>query len=264
MLVVIADDYEVLSRRAARLVASALRQKPQLVLGLATGSTPQGLYRELVRMHREEGLDFSRVTTFNLDEYLGLGPDHPQSYHRYMREHLFDHVNVDPARVHIPDGEVAGDYASYCAAYEASIREAGGIDVQVLGIGATGHIGFNEPTSSLASRTRVKTLTAHTLEDNRRFFSAQEEMPECAITVGIGTILEARHVVLLASGAAKAEPVARAIEGPITASCSASALQMHRHVTAFLDEDSAALLSHREYYRRVMETTARYTPERLG
>jgi glucosamine-6-phosphate deaminase len=264
MLVVIARNYEDLSRRAARLVASALGRKPDLVLGLATGSTPLGLYGELARRHREEGLDFSRVTTFNLDEYLGLSPDHPHSYHRFMKENLFDHVNVDPARVHIPDGRVATDFASYCASYEAAIREAGGIDLQVLGIGTTGHIGFNEPTSSLASRTRVKTLTPHTLEDNQRFFAPDEEIPQCAITMGIGTILDARQVLLLASGAAKADPVARAIEGPIAASCSASALQMHPHVTALVDEAAAARLAHVEYYRRVMETTARLTPERLG
>jgi glucosamine-6-phosphate deaminase len=264
MLVVITDSYDALSRRAAGLVANALRRRPALVLGLATGSTPLGLYLELVRLHREEGLDFSRATTFNLDEYLGLGPDHPCSYHRYMKEHLFDHVNLDPSHTHVPDGRVTSDFESYCATYEAAIRTAGGIDLQVLGLGADGHIGFNEPTSSLASRTRVKTLTERTLADNRRFFPSGETLPECAITVGIGTILEARQIVLLATGEAKAGAAARAIEGPVTSSCSASALQMHPCVTAFLDEEAAARLAHRDYYRRVMETTERLTPERLG
>lgn len=263
MLIVIDPDYESLSRRAADIVANALRRKPASVLGLATGSTPVGLYRELVRRHREEGLDFSRATSFNLDEYLGLGPEHPQSYARFMAQHLFDHVNLDAARAHVPDGRVAGEYAAYCVRYEEAIRKAGGVDLQILGIGKEGHIGFNEPTSSLVSRTRVKTLTEATRHDNQRFFGPDQAVPECAITMGIATILEARRILLLASGTAKARAVARAVEGPLAAACSASVLQLHPNVTFLLDEAAAAELVHRDYYRRVVETTARLTPERL-
>jgi len=263
MLVIITDGYSSLSREAARIVANAITKKPDLRLGLATGSTPLGMYRELVRLHREEHLDVSKIVTFNLDEYLGLRPDHPQSYHRYMWQNLFDHVNISPENVHIPDGTPGNDYESYCAQYEESIRQAGGIDLQVLGIGTGGHIGFNEPASSFASRTRVKTLTRKTIDDNRRLFSAEEEVPECAITMGIGTILEARKILLLATGPTKALAVAKAIEGPITSSVSASALQLHRDVTLVLDEDAAGKLENTEYYRRVLEMTARFTPRRL-
>jgi glucosamine-6-phosphate deaminase len=222
------------------------------------------MYRELIRLHREDALDLSRVTTFNLDEYLGLAPSHPRSFHRFMREAFFDHVNVPPAQVHVPDGTVAAEFEAYCADYERQIAAAGGIDLQVLGIGRDGHIGFNEPTSSLASRTRVKTLTQATMEDNRRLFGAGERVPECAITMGIGTILEAREILLLGAGAAKREAVARAVEGPVTASVTASALQLHPQVTVLLDRDAAAGLRHLDYYERVMRTTASLTPDRAA
>jgi len=264
MLVVIQPTYEALSREAARIVAHAVRANPSITLGLATGSTTLGLYQELVRLHREEALDFARVTTFNLDEYLGLAEDHPQSFHCFMREHFFAHVNLDPVKIHVPDGTVTSNYEEYCASYEQAIREAGGIDLQVLGIGRNGHIGFNEPTSSFASRTRLKVLTGETLEDNRKSFSPAEEMPQCAVTMGLGTILEARRILILATGEAKAEAVARAIEGPITASVTASCLQLHPDVTFVADEAAAAHLRQREYYRRVMDLTARLTPHRLS
>ena len=264
MLVLLKASYEELSHEAARIVASAVKSKPSVTLGLATGSTMLGMYKELVRLYQEEGLDFSKVSTFNLDEYLGLAADHPESFHRFMREHFFDHVNADAAKIHIPDGTTGGNYEEYCAAYERAIREAGGIDLQILGIGRNGHIGFNEPTSSFGSRTRLKVLTSETLEDNRRFFLAGEEMPECAITMGIGTILEAKKILLLATGAAKAETVADAIEGPITASVTASCLQLHPDATFVIDEAAAARLKQRDYYRRVMEMTAKFTPNRLS
>jgi len=263
MLVVIQPTYEDLSREAARTVSHAVRANPATTLGLATGSTTLGMYQELVRLHREQSLDFSRTVTFNLDEYLGLSANHPQSFHRFMREHFFARVNVAPERIHIPDGTITSNYEEYCASYEHAIREAGGIDLQVLGIGRNGHIGFNEPTSSFASRTRLKVLTSETIEDNRKFFSPEEEMPQCAITMGIGTILEARKILILATGAAKAEAVARAIEGPITASLTASCLQLHPDVTFVADEAAAAQLTQRDYYRRVMAMTARLTPNRL-
>ena len=264
MLVLLNSSYEELSQEAARIVAGAVRSKPSVTLGLATGSTTLGMYKELVRLHREQGLDFSKVATFNLDEYFGLAAEHPQSFHCFMRDNFFARVNIAERNIHIPDGTIGGDYEEYCAAYEQAIRDAGGIDLQILGIGRNGHVGFNEPTSSFGSRTRLKVLTSETMEDNRKFFSANEEMPECAITMGIGTILEAKRILLLATGEAKAETVANAIEGPITASVTASCLQLHPDVTFVIDEPAGARLKQRDYYRRVMEMTARFTPSRLS
>ena len=264
MLVLLKPDYHELSREAARIVANAVRNNPLLTLGLATGSTTVGMYQELVRLHKVEALDFSKVTTFNLDEYLGLSADHRQSLHYFMRENFFSQVNADPKKIHIPNGKIAGDYEKYCSSYEKAIQRAGGIDLQILGIGRNGHIGFNEPASSFGSRTRLKVLTRETIEDNRKFFAPGEQVPQCAITMGIGTILEARKIVILATGAAKAETVTQAIEGPITASVTASALQLHRDVTFVLDEAAASKLEHVEYYRRVMEMTALLTPERMS
>ena len=221
MEVIIKKNYEEMSRYAAELIAGQIRKNPRLVLGLATGATPVGTYKELIRMHREEGLDFSQVITFNLDEYLGVGIDLSKPYHldqsyaRFMHEELFAHINVKPENIHIPDG-LAPDPEEFCRQYEEAIREAGGIDLQVLGIGRDGHWAFNEPGSSLASRTRVQALTKETLDDNYASFYrqagiAREEMPHFAITMGIGTILEARHLLMLANGKKKAEVVAKAL-----------------------------------------------------
>jgi glucosamine-6-phosphate deaminase len=262
MLVVLKSNYEELSLEAARIVANAIRQNAAVRLGLATGSTTIGLYRELARLHREESLDFSRVV--NLDEYLGISPEHPQSFHHFMTEHFFSHVNLNPRNIHIPDGTISGDYEKYCAAYEAEIRSAGGIDLQILGIGRNGHIGFNEPTSSFASKTRLKVLSKATVADNRKFFGPGEAMPRLAITMGIGTILASRRVLMLATGAAKAGAVANAIEGPLTASVTASALQLHADATAIVDDEAAAQLKQKDYYRDVMEMTALFTPGKLS
>jgi glucosamine-6-phosphate deaminase len=237
---------------AARHVARVVREKPNAVLGLATGSTPLTMYRELVRLHRQEGLDFSGVTTFNLDEYVGLPPDHPASYHAFMREHLFQHVNVRPENIHIPDG-LAADVPAYCAGYEAAIRAAGGIDLQLLGIGSDGHIGFNEPSSSLASRTRIKTLTAETRRDNAAAFGSPDQVPVHVITMGVGTIMDARQVLILAFGEKKAEAVAAAVEGPITAMNPASILQMHPVAKCIVDEPAARKLKRTDYYRWVYD-----------
>ncbi|AKJ64668.1 glucosamine-6-phosphate deaminase [Kiritimatiella glycovorans] len=250
MEIIIQSGKEEASLVAARLVARRLREKPDLVLGLATGDTPRAVYRELIRMHREEGLDFGAATSFNLDEYLGLAPDHPQSYHAFMRRNLLDHINIPPERTYIPDGRTT-DVPAHCAAYEESLRAAGGIDLQILGIGGGGHIGFNEPGSSLASRTRIKTLTGETIADNARFFDEAAEVPHHVLTMGIGTILDSRECVLLAFGEHKAAAVAHAVEGPVSASCPASALQLHPHVKVFLDEGAAKKLERREYYRWV-------------
>jgi glucosamine-6-phosphate deaminase len=252
MEVVVLPTYEEMSRAAAQIVADVLNAKPNAVLGMATGSTPLGLYQELVRMHREEGLDFSQVRTFNLDEYVGLRPNHPQSYHYFMYENFFKHVNIAPGNFYIPSGTTS-NYQSFCPWYERRIEECGGIDVQILGIGSDGHIAFNEPGSSLSSRTRLKTLARSTIEDNARFFERAEDVPIYAITMGVGTILEARQLLLLASGQNKAEAVAAMVEGPVTAMTTASALQLHPVAKVFLDDSAAGKLKMRDYYDWIMK-----------
>jgi glucosamine-6-phosphate deaminase len=263
MLLVLKPSDEELGREAARMVANAARRNLALRLGLATGHTMLGMYQELVRLHQQNTLDFSQIVTFNLDEYLGLPPEHTQSFHHFMQQNFFSQVNVDPRNIHIPDGAISGNYDQYCRGYEQAIRDAGGIDLQILGIGRNGHIGFNEPTSSLGSRTRLKVLSKETIDDNRKFFAPGEKIPECAITMGIGTILEAKRILLLASGSSKAAAIANAIEGPVTASVTASALQLHPDVTFIVDQQAGALLKQQEYYRRVLEMTAVLTPDRL-
>jgi glucosamine-6-phosphate deaminase len=252
MEVVILPDYEELSRRAARIIAAQIHLKPGSVLGLATGSTPLGVYQELVRLHREEGLDFSKVVTFNLDEYLGLSPRNPGSYNHFMWENLFEHVNISPLNVYLPQG-TADDPEAHCSWYEAQIAKHGGIDLQLLGIGGNGHIAFNEPGSSLASRTRLKTLDQRTIKDNARFFANAEEVPRSAITMGVGTILEARRILLIASGEAKAASCADFIEGPVSTLVTASALQLHADVVVLLDEAAASQLKRREYYNWIRD-----------
>src|SRR5215469_4660738 len=264
MLVILKRDSREIEEQAAQLLAGAIRKKPALTLGLATGGTMVGVYENLVRLHKTGAVDFSQVVTFNLDEYVGLPASHPQSFRHFMREHLFRHVNVAPGNIYIPDGSIRSNYEQYCASYEQAIRAAGGIDLQLLGIGRNGHIGFNEPTSSLASRTRVKVLSRETLDDNAKFFRPGEESPRCAITMGIGTILEARKILLLAAGASKATAIAKSIEGPITCAVSASALQLHPDVTFLLDEPASAQLTQRDYYNCVLEMTSLLTPDRLS
>ena len=248
MEIIIQPTPEAATAIAARLVAGVIRKKSGCVLGLATGSTPVLLYRELIAMK----LDWRKVTTFNLDEYIGLPPEHSQSYHSFMRENLFQHVNVPKKNVNIPDG-LAKDIPKFCAKYEKQIRAAGGIDLQVLGIGTDGHIGFNEPTSSLASRTRIKTLTPQTRRDNARFFGSEDKVPHHCITMGIGTILDARHNLLLAFGKGKARAIAEAVEGPVTSMNPASVLQLHAKTTVCLDEAAASELKLIEYYRWVYD-----------
>lgn len=248
MEIIIQATPEIATSVASRIVARLLREKPNAVLGLATGSTPLLLYRALIDMK----LDWSRVTTFNLDEYIGLPQDHPQSYHSFMWENLFRHVNISKDNVNIPDGNT-NDIPGFCATYEQRIREAGGIDLQILGIGTDGHIGFNEPTSSLASRTRIKTLTPQTRKDNARFFGSEAAVPSHVITMGIGTIMEARQNLMLAFGANKARAIAEAVEGPITTINPASILQMHPDAKVCLDAAAAAQLKRAEYYRWVYD-----------
>lgn len=261
MEVIITPNPEEGALTAARILDHVVRAKPAAVLGLATGSTPLGLYKELIRRHKEEGLDFSGISTFNLDEYVGLEASHPASYHRFMQENLFDGINVSPANVHIPDG-MASDVNAFCRDYEKKIRAAGGIDLQILGIGNDGHIGFNEPSSSLASRTRLKTLTQVTIEANKRFFKSIDEVPRHTITMGVGTIMEARICLLLAFGEGKAEAVKAMVEGPVTANCPASVLQLHQRVIVIADDAAAANLARADYYRYVYETKPEWQKEK--
>lgn len=228
----------------ARLIRERAQAGRRAVLGLATGSTPIPLYAELVRLHREEKLSFANVTTFNLDEYSGLGPDHDQSYRWFMQRQLFDHVDVVPEETHVPDG-LARDVVASAAAYELAIRAAGGIDLQVLGIGRTGHIGFNEPPAGPATRTRQVHLDDLTRRDNAAFFGDVEKVPRHAVTMGVGTILDCRRVVLLAWGEGKAEIIRRSVEDAPSDDCPASWLQRHAACDFVLDPAAAAKLSRR-------------------
>ena len=248
MEVIILEDAEQVAEKAAEVVCRMVACKPAAVLGLASGSTPVGLYRRLVARHRDGQLSFAEVTTFNLDEYIGLAPDSPRSYRSFMARELFDHIDIAPQRTHLPACAPGQDPRAVGPAYEALMAAHGGIDLQVLGIGGNGHIGFNEPSSSLASRTRVKTLTRRTVEDNRRLFEPDEFQPSLAVTMGISTIMEARRVLLLATGQHKAAAVQAAIEGAISAMHPASVLQAHPRVRCVLDEAAASGLQLREYY----------------
>jgi glucosamine-6-phosphate deaminase len=252
MEVIIRPDRNAAAELVARLVAAAVRANPKLVLGLATGRTMELVYSKLARMHSDEGLDFSLVRTFNLDEYVGLAPDNPCSYRHYMNRHLFSRINIDIRNTHLPDG-MAADLGAECAAYEAEIAACGGIDLQLLGIGASGHIGFNEPLSALQSRTRDKTLAPATIAQNAPLFPDPSMMPARGITMGVGTILESKQALLLATGREKAGILAKAIEGPVTSMISASALQLHRKCCIIVDEDAASELQGHEYYRRLFQ-----------
>ena len=235
----------------ADLIAKQVKEKPNCVLGLATGSSPIGVYKELIRKHQEEGLDFSEVRTFNLDEYIGLDADHPQSYNFFMWDTLFNHLNIKKENVNLPSG-VVDDIPAHCAEYENKIKELGGIDLQLLGIGSDGHIGFNEPTSSFTSRTRIKTLTQQTVKDNARFFEGDmNQVPRHCITMGIATILEAKTIALIATGENKAEAIRLSVEGPLTSFVPATALQLHADAKLYIDELAASTLSKKEYYNWV-------------
>lgn len=245
MEVVIVQDADEVGRIAAARIASIARAVgPEVVLGVATGSSPDATYRHLAA----SGLDLSRASAFALDEYVGLPLDHPQSYHSVVRRTVTEPLGLDPARVHVPDGST-GDPDHAAEDFERRIAEAGGIDVQLLGIGRNGHIGFNEPASSLASRTRLKTLAEHTRLDNARFFDDPDEVPRHCITQGIGTILDARHAVLVATGEAKAEAILHVVEGGVSARWPGSALQLHRHATIVVDEAAASRLELAHDYR---------------
>ena len=252
MEVIIQPTAEAAAALAARIIARELRATPHLVLGLATGKTMERVYRQLVRKHKEERLDFSLCRTFNLDEYVGLFPSDPNSYRHYMNQQLFRHVNIDMRNTHLPNG-LADDLGAECQRYENVIERCGGIDLQLLGLGRAGHIGFNEPLSALRSRTRVKALTPTTLKQNAPMFGGEDKMPRRAITMGVGTIMEARRCLLLATGNAKAEVLAQSVEGPITSMVTATALQLHPRCTVVVDEDDSGKLKERDYYRWIFE-----------
>jgi glucosamine-6-phosphate deaminase len=248
--VVVLDDAAGGAVLVADAVVALLERKPGAVLGLATGDSPQPIYDELARRRALGEVRFAQAQAFLLDEYVGLAPGHPQAYRAVIDAAFTHRLDLAPGAVHAPDVH-AVDLSAACEAYEHEIAAAGGIDVQLLGIGADGHVGFNEPTSSLGSRTRIKTLTERTRRDNARFFGSLEEVPRHVVTQGIGTILDARHVVLVATGSGKADPVARAVEGPVTAMVPASALQLHPHATVVLDGAAASKLTLLHYYRDV-------------
>jgi glucosamine-6-phosphate deaminase len=246
--VVIAPTAEEVGRIAAAKIAKIVGRRPDAVLGVATGSSPLAIYRELARRAADGSLDFSAVRAFALDEYVGLPLDHPESYHSVIRREVVEPLGMRPSLVHVPDG-MADDILRACEDYERSIRDAGGVDIQILGIGGNGHIGFNEPTSSFASRTRIKTLAPKTRADNARFFDRPDQVPTHCLTQGLATILEARSLVLVAQGEAKADAVARMVEGPLTSMCPGSALQLHPDATVVVDEAAASGLELADYYR---------------
>lgn len=242
MQLFIEKDYSAMSKRAAQIFADEIRKKPDLVLGLATGSTPIGTYKELIRMHNEEGLDFSQVISFNLDEYYGLTPDNPQSYNYFMYDNLFNHINIQKENVHIPDGR-ASDIENYCKEYDNQIEKYGGIDLQLLGIGVNGHIGFNEPSDELIVGTHLTNLTEDTIKANSRFFDSPDQVPIKAITMGIGSIMKAKKIVLLANGKGKAEIMAKLLNNNfVTTKNPASLLMLHQDVTIIMDEEAASQL----------------------
>ncbi len=254
MQIILQPTAEQAAHFVARLVADALRATPDLVLGLATGRTMEPVYAALIEWHRHPGLDFSQCTTFNLDEYVGVAPDDERSYRHTMQRLLFDHVNIRPGATHLPDG-LAEDSRAAGQAYEQAIRDAGGIDLQLLGMGTDGHIGFNEPISSLASRTREKCLTAETVEQNAALCGGPDRVPRRALTMGIGTILEARKAVMLVTGAAKAERLAHLVEGPISARLTGSALHFHPDCVVVVDEAAGSALELTDYYRFAFENS---------
>ncbi|MDR0931933.1 MAG: glucosamine-6-phosphate deaminase [Victivallales bacterium] len=245
----------------AKLIAEAINQKPFFKLGLATGATMEAVYADLVAMNQAKEVDFSLVHTFNLDEYIGLDPEDPNSYRYYMNKHLFSKINIDMRNTNLPNG-LAEDEIAEGLRYESAIAAAGGIDLQLLGIGNDGHIGFNEPISSLAGRTRSKALTPATYAQNSVYFTPPESMPKRAFTMGVGTILGAERIVMLITGAKKAEIAAKAIEGPVTSMVTGSALQMHPRTVVVLDEAAAANLTQKDYYNWVFANEPEWKPYR--
>ncbi|MDT8717867.1 glucosamine-6-phosphate deaminase [Clostridium sp. 19966] len=241
MRILVVKDYEEMSKKAASIVASHIILKPDSVIGLATGDTPKGMYKELIKMYNNKQIDFSQVKTFNLDEYYGLSRDDNQSYHTYMMKNFFGHINVNSKNINIPDG-TAKDICKECLNYEQKIKDTAGIDVQVLGIGVNGHIGFNEPNVNFEAQTHLVNLNEKTIKSNSRFFKSIEDVPTKAISMGIKTIMRSKKILLLANGASKAEAINNAINGKITPEVPASILQLHSDVTVIVDNEAASKL----------------------
>ena len=252
MEVIITDSKEAAEQTTANIIASKIIKKKDALLGLATGRTMEALYSILIEKHKSDELDFKNISTVNLDEYVGLAGDHEQSYRFYMNKHLFSQVNLQDENTHLPNG-VASDIPAECKRYEKIITDKGGIDLQLLGIGTDGHIGFNEPGSSLVSRTRIKTLTKETVDQNGTIFGDPDKVPRHALTMGVGTIMDAHQVILLATGSSKAQIIADAVEGPITSWVTASILQMHPSAIIIVDEEAAAKLKNYDYYKWAYE-----------
>lgn len=246
-IIILSSPAEV-GRAAASKIAQVISRKSDAVLGLATGSSPLAIYAELAARVQSGELDASAVRGFALDEYVGIAKGHPESYETVIHRDVVGPLRMNPNLIHVPDGR-ATDIEAACTAYDAAIREAGGVDIQILGIGANGHVGFNEPTSSFASRTRIKTLAPQTRADNARFFDNADEVPTHCLTQGLGTIMDARALVLVAQGANKADAVAAAVEGPVSSMCPASILQFHQHATVIVDEAAASKLTLVDYYK---------------
>ena len=247
MEVVIVPSAADVAELAAGIITRVVATIESPVIGLSTGTSPLATYQRLIELHRSDNLSFAAARAVTLDDYVGLPDGHPESYRAVIRRELIDHVDLPTERLHSPDVQAA-DIAESCDRFDRRVVELG-VDVQLLGIGADGHIGFNEPGSSLASRTRIKTLTEQTRSDNARFFGSVDDVPRHVVTQGLGTIRDAAHLVMIATGDSKAEPVAAMVEGPVSASCPASVLQLHRHVTVLLDEAASTALRHGEYYR---------------
>lgn len=241
MRIIVVDNYEEMSKKAATMVASQVILKPDSVLGLATGDTPIGMYREIINIYKNQNLNFSRVKTFNLDEYYGLSKDNNQSYYYFMMNNLFNHVNIDKDNINIPNG-MMNDIEKECEEYESSIVKAGGIDLQILGIGVNGHIGFNEPGESFEAETHLVNLDKKTIESNSRFFSSKDEVPTRAISMGIKTILHSKKIILLACGQNKADAIFKTIKGKITPNVPASILQLHKDLVFIVDKEAASKL----------------------
>lgn len=241
MRIIAVKDYDEMSAKAAAIIASQIILKPNSILGLATGDTPVGTYKELIRMYNDGQIDFSKVKTFNLDEYYGITDENKQSYYYYMMENLFKHINIDKKHINIPNG-MAKNIEEECAGYERKIGEAGGIDLQILGIGVNGHIGFNEPNANFEAQTHLVNLNEKTIKSNSRFFNSIDQVPTKAISMGIRTIMNSQKIVLLANGASKAEAIAKTINGKISPEVPASILQLHKDVTIIVDKEAGSKL----------------------
>ena len=237
----VVNSYEELSKVAASEFSKVIKEKPNAILGLATGGSPIGMYKELIKMYENKELDFSKITTVNLDEYIGLNPEHSQSYRYFMNDNLFNHINIDVANTFVPNG-LAKDLEVECKEYDKRIIELGGIDIQLLGVGNNGHIAFNEPDEHLSAGTHVISLTENTIEANARFFDNINDVPRKAITMGVGGIMKAKKIILIASGESKAEAIKGLFSGKITTENPASMLQMHRDVTVIVDKEAAKLI----------------------